>query len=176
METRGARSLAPILVLALAACGTANKTPEIKQQGLFTLVEGNLIEIPKLGTLGNSYGPRLFPEIPEYNIPAVSDVGPIYVNLPDVDGGKLKGIEWHGYRLGGNTSPGTRSTATPIDWRAVPIVVTAAPGATPAVLKIVVASADPKTGRWKPEPNHEYFGVTVDAGYKDSPIWAVKIR
>lgn len=168
--------LAPALTLliALVACNTAGGTPEIKQPGIFTMSRGYLVEMRKLGTLGNTYGPRLFPEIPEYDIPVVTDVGPIYVNLTDVPAAKLIGIEWRGYRLGGNAPPGSRSTATPADWKSVALV--SEPTPTAGIVKIVVASADAKTGRWKPELNHEYFGLTVDAGFKESPIWAVKIQ
>jgi hypothetical protein len=31
-------------------------------------------------------------------------------------------MEWHGHRLGGNTSAGTRSTATPKEWKFVPVI------------------------------------------------------
>lgn len=163
-----------VLLLAVTGCNKASDMPEMKHPGLFTQSNGYDVEIRKLGTLGNSYGPRLYPEIPEYDIPVVTDVGPIYVNVPDLDVKNLKGIEWRGYRLGGNAPAGSRSTATAEDWKAVPLVTAATD--TPGVFKVVVASADPKTGRWKPESNHEYFGVTVDAGYKPSPIWAVKIK
>ena len=86
----------------------------------------------------------------------------------------LKGIEWHGYRLGGNGSVGSRSTATAEDWKSVPIVT--APTATPGLFKVMVAAADASTGRWKPEQHHEYFGLTVDGGYKGGPVWAVRIK
>ena len=162
------------LLVAFAGCSTAGGTPEIKQPGIFMMAGGYLVEMRKLGTLGNTYGPRLYPEIHEYDIPVVSEIGPIYVNLADVPASKLKGIEWHGYRLGGNTPPGSRSTATPADWKSV--AITSEATKTAGMFKVVVGSADPKTGRWKPELNHEYFGLTVDAGYKDSPIWAVKIQ
>jgi hypothetical protein len=152
-----------------------NGDPEIKQPGIFILSGGYLVEMRKLGTLGSSYGPRLYPEIPEYDIPVVTDIGPMYVNLPELSGADLKGIEWHGYRLGGNGSVGSPSTATAQGWKAVPIVVTAK-DSTPGVVKVVVASADQKTGRWKPEAAHEYFGLTLEAGYKGAPIWAVKIK
>jgi len=170
------RVLSPLLILLLtvAGCNQAGDIPEIKQLGIFTHSDGYLVEMRKLGTLGNSYGPRLYPELPEYDIPVVTDVGPIYVNLPDVPAASLKGIEWHGYRLGGNASVGSRSTATPQDWKSVAIVTE--PTKTAGIFKVVVGSADAKTGRWKPESNHEYFGLTVDAGYKDGPIWAVKIK
>jgi hypothetical protein len=136
---------------------------------------GNLVTVPRLGTLAQTYGPRLFPELPEYNIPVVVDVGPIYVNVPDLAVTNLKGIEWHGYRLGGNGSPGSPSTAQPQDWKSVAVAIVAEPAKT-GVFKVVVASADAKTGRWKPESNHEYFGVAVDGGFKGGPIWAVKIK
>ena len=128
----------------------------------------------RLGTLGTTYGPRLYPEIAEDSITVVPDVGPIYVNMPDVPASSLKGIEWHGYRLGGNGSVGSRSTATPQDWKVVAIVTE--PTSTAGLFKVVVTAADAKTGRWKPEINHEYFGLTVDDGYKPSPIWAVRIK
>ena len=165
--------LALVLVLIAVGC---NKTgePEIKKTGLFTQSGKTLLEIPKLGTLGSSYGPRLYPEIPDYDIPVVPDVGPIYVNVPDLPVSKLKGIEWHGYRLGGNASPGSPSTATPQDWKAVTVVTEPTP--TAGVFKVVVGTADPKTGRWRPEISHEYFGLTIDSGYKPSPIWAVRIK
>lgn len=162
------------LLLLVSGCNKAGETPEIKQNGIFTLSDGYLIEMRKLGTLGTSYGPRLYPEIPEYDIPVVTDVGPMYVNIPDLSVSRLKGIEWHGYRLGGNGSPGTPSTATPQDWKRVTIV--AEPTKTAGLFKVVVSGADAKTGRWKPEMGHEYFGLTVDEGYKASPIWAVKIK
>lgn len=147
--------------------------PDIKQPGVFIESEGYLVEIRKLGTLGNTYGPRLYPELPEYNVPAVAKVTPIYVNLPELATATLKGIEWHGYRLGGNASPDTPSTATPQDWKAVSI--RKEPTKVPGVFRIVVAAADAQ-GRWKPEPAHEYFGIAVDAGYKAGPVWAVKIK
>lgn len=164
-----------LLLLMLAGCTRTGATPEIEQTGVFIQSGGDLVEMLRLGTLGNTYGPRLFPEIPEDSIPVVTDVGPIYVNIPGVQASSLKGIEWHGYRLGGNAPVGSRSTATPQDWKAVPIVVTAAPSGA-GVFKVVVAAADPKTGRWKPEISHEYFGLTVDGGYKPNPIWAVRIK
>ena len=165
-----------LLLLMLVGCNKASGPAEIKQAGVFMQSGGELVEMRRLGTLGTSYGPRLYPEIPEDSIPVVSDVGPIYVNVPDVQPSSLKGIEWHGYRLGGNASVGSRSTATPQDWKSVPINVTTEPTSIPGVLKVVVAAADAKTGRWKPEINHEYFGLTVGDGYKPGPIWAVKIR
>jgi hypothetical protein len=128
----------------------------------------------RLGTLGTTYGPRLYPEIPEDSIPVVTDVGPMYVNLPEVAASSLKGIEWHGYRLGGNSPVGSRSTATPQDWKSVAVVTE--PTKTAGLFKVVVAAADATTGRWKPEISHEYFGLTVDGGYKPNPIWAVRIR
>ena len=155
-------------------CHTATKVPEITRTGVFIQSGDDLLEIPKLGTLGSVYGPRLYPEIPDDSIPVVSDVGPIYVNVPDVPAASLKGIEWHGYRLGGNGSVGSRSTATPQDWKSVAIV--AEPTSTAGVFKVVVSAADPKTGRWKPEISHEYFGLTAGDGYKAGPVWAVKIR
>ncbi len=166
--------LALLFLLIAGGCNRAGGTPEVTKPGMFTQRGADLIEIPKLGTLGNSYGPRLYPEIPDYDIPLVVDVGPIYVNLPDVPASKLKGIEWHGYRLGGNGSVGSRSTATADDWRAVSIVTE--PTGTAGLVKVVVGKADPKTGRWKPEISHEYFGLTVDEGYKPGPIWAVRIK
>jgi hypothetical protein len=163
-----------MLLPMITACNGAGGTPEIKQTGMFTQSEGYLVEVRKLGTLATTYGPRLYPDIPEYDIPVVSDVGPIYVNIPDLPVKNLKGIEWHGYRLGGNGSVGTPSTATPQDWKAVTVV--AEPTKTAGIFKVVVASADANTGRWKPETNHEYFGLALDAGYKGGPIWAVKIK
>jgi hypothetical protein len=135
---------------------------------------GTLVEVPKLGMLGNSYGPRLYPEIPDYDIPLVTDVGPMYVNIPDFPVSTLKGIEWHGYRLGGNASPGSPSTATAQDWKAVKL--TTEQTKTPGLFKIVVSAADAGTGRWRPELNHEYFGLTIDGGYKGGPVWAVHIK
>jgi hypothetical protein len=165
------KALLSILLLVLIGCGG---TPELKQHGLFIDVDGYVVEIPKLGTLGNSYGPRLYPELPEYNIPTVPFVGPIYVNVPDLAVQSLKGIEWHGYRLGGNGSVGSPSTATAEDWKAVPVVVE--PTKTAGVFKVVAGAADAKTGKWKPEPSHEYFGLMIDGGYKGGPVWAVKIK
>jgi hypothetical protein len=168
------RVLALFLLLAVAGCNTAGETPEITQTGIFTQSGGNLVEMRRLGTLGTSYGPRLYPEIPEDSIPVVTDVGPMYVNVPDLQASSLKGIEWHGYRLGGNGSVGSRSTATPQEWKSVAVVTE--PTSTAGLFKVVVGAADPKTGRWKPEPGHEYFGLTVDGGYKATPIWAVRIK
>lgn len=162
------------LPLLLAGCNDAGRLPEIKHTGVFTERSGTLVEIPKLGTLGTTYGPRLYPELPDYGIPLVVDVGPIYVNLPDFPVSSVKGIEWHGYRLGGNGSVGSPSTAPPQDWKSVP--VTAEPTTTPGIFKVVVTAADAGTGRWKPELSHEYFGLTIDNGYKGGPIWAVRIK
>lgn len=162
------------MLLLFAACNRASGIPEIKQSGIFTQSGGNLVEMRKLGTLATTYGPRLYPELPEYDIPVVSDVGPIYVNVADLPVKSLKGIEWHGYRLGGNGSVGSPSTATPADWKSVALLTE--PTKTAGVFKVVVTSADAKTGRWKPELNHEYFGLTLDAGYKGAPVWAVKIK
>ena len=166
--------LALVLLLMVVGCNRAGGTPEIKQPGIFTQSGGDLVEMRKLGTLGTTYGPRLYPEIPDYDIPVVPDVGPIYVNLPDVAVTSLKGIEWHGYRLGGNASVGRPSTATPQDWKSVTLVTE--PTKTAGLFKVVVAAADAKTGRWRPQIDHEYFGLTVDGGYKASPIWAVRIK
>ena len=147
--------------------------PEIKQPGVFIESNGFLLEIKKLGTLGWKYGPRVYPELPEYNVPAVSTVSPIYVNLPELATETLKGVEWHGYRLGGNASPDTPSTATPQDWKAVAIKKEST--SVPGIFKVVVAAADAK-GQWKPESAHEYFGIAVDAGYKAGAVWAVRIK
>jgi hypothetical protein len=172
MSSIRARASVVLLLLTLAGC-RAGGMPEIKGPGVFIESDGYLVEIPKLGTLGNTYGPRLYPELPEYSVPAVSKVSPIYLNLPELATATLKGIEWHGYRLGGNASPTVPSTATAQDWKVVPIAreSTKAPG----VFKIVVSTADAQ-GRWKPEPAHEYFGLAVDEGYKAGAIWAVKIK
>jgi hypothetical protein len=168
------RSLLSVLALLLiaAGCGTGG-VPDLKQPGVFIESDGYLVEIKKLGTLGTTYGPRLYPELPEYDIPAVTRVSPIYLNLPDLATAPLKGIEWHGYRLGGIASPDTPSSATPQDWKAVPIKKEST--SVPGIFKVVVAAADAQ-GRWKPEPTHEYFGIAVDAGYKAGAIWAVKIK
>jgi hypothetical protein len=170
------RAAPTLLVLLLTAgrCNKAGDIPEIKQPGIFTTSGGYTVEVRKLGTLASTYGPRLYPELPEYDIPVVTDVGPMYVNIPELPVNNLKGIEWHGYRLGGNGSVGSPSTATAQDWKSVPVAVEATK--TPGVFKVVVAAADPKTGRWKPESNHEYFGLALDAGYKGGPIWAVKLK
>jgi len=168
------RCLPAVLTLLLLTAGCrAGGMPEIKQPGVFIEADGYLVEIRKLGTLGTMYGPRLYPELPEYDIPAVTKVSPIYLNLPELATAPLKGIEWHGYRLGGNASPDTPSTATPQDWKAVP--VKKEPTSVPGIFKVVVAAADAQ-GRWKPETTHEYFGIAVDAGYKAGPVWAVKIK
>ena len=158
----------------LAGCNAAAGLPDIQGTGVFIEKNGTLVEIPKLGTLGNTYGPRLYPEIPDYSIPLVLDVSPIYVNIPDFPIATVKGIEWHGYRLGGNGSVGSPSTATAQDWKSVPLTITQTK--TPGLFKIVVASADAGTGRWKPELSHEYFGLTIDGGYKGGPVWAVRIK
>ncbi|MEO6238793.1 MAG: hypothetical protein ABIQ52_17485 [Vicinamibacterales bacterium] len=166
--------LALALLVMAAGCGKGTGVPEIKQPGIFTESGGDLVEMRKLGTLGTTYGPRLYPDLPEYDIPVVSDVGRMYVNIPNFTISSLKAIEWHGYRLGGNGSAGTPSTATPQDWKSV--AITSEPTTMAGVYRVVVAAADARTGRWKPESNHEYFGLTVDGGYKGGPIWAVKIR
>ena len=158
-----------IVLLTIGGCTSAGGTPELKQPGIFMMSGGNLVEMRKLGTLGNTYGPRLFPEIPEYDIPVVSEVGPIYVNLPDVPAEKLKGIEWHGYRLGGNAPPGSRSTATPADWKSVAVAIVTEPTKTAGVFKVVVSAADPKTGRWKPELNHEVLRAHGGRGLQRQP-------
>ena len=160
------------LLLMTAGCGTGSM-PDLKQPGVFIESDGYLVEIKKLGTLGATYGPRLYPELPEYDIPAVTRVSPIYLNLPELASATLKGIEWHGYRLGGNASPDSPSTATAQDWKPVPIDKESTN--VPGIFKVVVAAADAQ-GRWKPESSHEYFGIAVDAGYKPGPIWAVKIK
>ena len=172
--SRSAIALAALSLLA--GCARTGGTPELKQVGVFTQADDTLVEMRKLGTLGTTYGPRLFPELPEYDIPVVTFVGPIYINIPDFPVTSLKGIEWHGYRLGGNGSVGSPSTATPQDWKAVNVNVTTEPAKTPAIFKVVVADADARTGRWKPELSHEYFGLTVDGGYKGGPVWAVRIK
>lgn len=172
MSRLRARVCVLALLLTAAACGSGG-VPEIKQPGVFIESEGYLLEIKKLGTLGTTYGPRLYPELPEYGIPSVTKVSPIYVNLPELATAPLKGIEWHGYRLGGNASPDTPSTATPQDWKAV--TVKRESTSVPGIFKVVVAAADAQ-GRWKPESNHEYFGIAVDAGYKAGPIWAVRLK
>ena len=163
-----------LLLLGVAACNKAGDIPQIKQSGIFTQSGGYLVEMRKLGTLATTYGPRLYPDLPEYDIPVVTEIGPIYVNIPELPVKSLKGIEWHGYRLGGNASVGSPSTASPQDWKTVPIVTE--PTKTAGLFKVMVASADTKTARWKPELNHEYFGLALDAGYKGGPIWAVKIK
>ena len=168
------RALLSLLVLVPVAAGCRRGgVPEIKQPGVFIESDGYLVEIKKLGTLGTSYGPRVYPELPEYDVPAVTKVSPIYVNLPELATATLKGIEWHGYRLGGNASPDTPSSASPQDWKAVPI--TKEPTNMPGIFKVVAGAADAQ-GRWRPEPAHEYFGIAVDAGYKPVSIWAVKIK
>jgi hypothetical protein len=168
----------PALPVVLLGCAGSGGTPELKGTGVFIHIQasGQNIDVPKLGTLGQSYGPRLYPEIPDYDIPNVPDVGPIYVNIPDFPASTVEGLEWHGYRLGGNTPPGSRSTATVADWKAVPLTVTAQSTGASKVVKIVVAAADAKTGRWKPELNHEYFGITIGSGPADKTVWAVRIK
>ena len=167
----GLLTLLPFLLLT--GCGKSGGMPEITQKGVFTETGGFLVEIKQLGTLANTYGPRLFPELPEYNIPVVDQVSPIYLNLPELANAPFKGIEWHGYRLGGNASPGSPSTAKPEEWKAIEVVKE--PTSTAGVYKVTVKGADAQ-GRWKPEPSHEYFGIAVDGGYKGGPIWAVKIK
>src|ERR1044072_6919326 len=108
------RALLSLLALALVAVGCRRGgVPALKKRGVFIESEGYLVEIKKLGTLGTSYGPRVYPELPEYDIPSVTRVSPIYLNLPELAAATLKGIEWHGYRLGGNASPDTPSSASP---------------------------------------------------------------
>jgi hypothetical protein len=153
-------------------CGSGG-VPDIKHPGVYIEADGYLVEIKQLGTLGMPSGPRVYPELPEYDIPSVKMVTPIYLNLPELATAPLKGIEWHGYRLGGNATPDRPSTATALDWKTVPI--TKEPTSLPGIFKVVVVGADAQ-GRWKPESSHEYFGIAVDAGYKDAPIWAVKIK
>jgi hypothetical protein len=172
VSTSGSLLSALALLLMAAGCGGGSR-PDIKQPGVFIESDGYLVEVKRLGTLGTTYGPRLYPELPEYNIPAVTKVSPIYVNLPELATATLKGIEWRGYRLGGNASPDTPSTATAQDWKAVPIRKEST--SVPGIFEVVVAAADAQ-GRWKPELDHEYFGIAVDAGYKAGPIWAVKIK
>ena len=167
-------SLAALIPLLLAGCGKTEGTPEIKQVGVFTQSADGLVEMRKFGTLGMTYGPRLYPEIPDYDVPVVTDVGPMYLNIPDFPVATVKGIEWHGYRLGGNASPGSASTATAQDWKFVRVV--SEPTKTPGLFKIVVGTADASTGRWRPEQSHEYFGLTFDGGYKGSSVWAVRIK
>jgi hypothetical protein len=166
--------LALVLPLLLIGCDKTGGTPKIKQIGVFTQSGGTLVEMPKLGTLGMTYGPHLYPELPEYDIPVVGDVGPMYVNIPDFPVSTLKGVEWHGYRLGGNTSAGTPSTATPKEWKFVPVITEQTK--TPGLFKVLVSTADAKTGRWKPELEHEYFGLTIEGGIAGSPVWAVHIK
>ena len=173
VRTAVAALAVPMLFIGIG-CNESGRLPEIKRIGVFTESAGTLLEIPKLGTLGTSYGPRLYPELPDYDIPVVADVGPIYVNIPDFQASSLKGIEWHGYRLGGNGSVGSPSTATPQDWKSVG--VTSEQTGTPGLFKVVVSTADARTGRWKPELSHEYFGITIDGGFKGGPIWAVRIK
>jgi hypothetical protein len=168
-------ALAVMLPLLLFGCDTTGGIPTNKQIGVFTQSGGTLVEMRKLGTLGMTYGPHMYPELPEYDIPVVSDVGPIYVNIPDFPVAKLKGVEWHGYRLGGNTSAGTPSTATPNEWKFVPVIITAQT-TTPGLFKVLVSTADAKTGRWKPELEHEYFGLTIEGGPAGGPVWAVHIK
>ena len=156
----------------IVGCGSGG-VPDLKHPGVFIESDGYLVEIKKLGTLGETYGPRLYPELPEYDIPAVKMVSPIYVNLPELATASLKGIEWHGYRLGGNASPDRPSTATAQDWKAVQVKKESTN--VPGVFKVVVVGADAQ-GRWKPESSHEYFGIVVDAAYTAAPIWAVKIK
>jgi hypothetical protein len=168
------RSLPLVLALLVVTGGCrSGGVPDLKKPGVFIEVDGYLVEIQKLGMLGNTYGPRLYPELPEYNIPAVDMVSPIFLNLPELATATLKGIEWHGYRLGGNASPDRPSTATAADWKAVEIKKEST--SVPGVFKVVVAGADAQ-GRWKPESSHEYFGIAVDAGYEAGPVWAVKIK
>jgi hypothetical protein len=171
-STPTVRVLAPVLTLLLTVAGCGG-SPEIKKRGIFVHSEGYLVEMRELGTLATTFGPRLYPQLPEYDIPVVTYVGPIYVNVPELSVKSLKGIEWHGYRLGGNGSVGSPSTATSRDWKTVPIVTEATK--TPGVSRIVVGSADAQ-GRWKPEPTHEYFGLTLDGGSQGGPVWAVKIK
>ena len=176
MRTSPARRALLFILTALllpSGCSRAGGTPDITQPGVFIETAGYLVEIKQLGTLANTYGPRLFPELPEYNIPVVDQVSPIYLNLPDLSNAQFKGIEWHGYRLGGNASPGTPSTAKPDEWKAIEVVKE--PTSTAGIFKVTVKGADAQ-GRWKPESSHEYFGIAVDAGYKGGPIWAVKLR
>jgi hypothetical protein len=172
MPLSRARLSALALLLMTAGCRTGS-LPDIKQPGVFIESDGFLVEIKKLGTLGATYGPRLYPELPEYDIAAVTAITPIYLNLPELATPPLKGLEWHGYRLGGNASPDTPSTATAQDWKIVPIRREST--TVPGLFKVVVVGADAE-GRWKPESTHEYFGIAVDTGYKPGPIWAVKIK
>jgi hypothetical protein len=78
-------------------------------EGVFIQLPGTLVEVPKLGTLGNSYGPRLYPEIPDYDIPLVPDVGPMYVNIPDFPVSSLKGSSGTGIGSAGTPPPGVRA-------------------------------------------------------------------
>ena len=166
--------LALALPLLVFGCDKTGGSPELKQVGVFTQSAGTLVEMRKLGTLRTTLGPHLFPEIPEYDVLPVDYVGPMYVNIPEFPVSTVKGMEWHGYRLGGNTSVCTPSTATPHDWKTVP--VTTEQTKIAGLFKIVVSAADASTGRWKPELSHEYFGLTTDGGTNGSPVWAVRIR
>jgi hypothetical protein len=161
-----------MLPLLLFGCDATGGIPTNKQIGVFTQSGGTLVEMRKLGTLGMTYGPHLYPELPEYDIPVVSDVGPRYVNIPDFPVAKLKGVEWHGYRLGGNTSAGTPSTATPREWKFVPVIITAQ-STTPGLFK-VLAQLTPKPVT-EAELGHEYFGL-IEGGLAGSPVWAVHIK
>jgi hypothetical protein len=173
-SSRARIAVALLASLPLIGCGDRGGTPKVDQIGIFTKSGGSLVEMRKFGILRTSSGPHLFPELPEYNVLVVTDVGPMYVNIPDFPVSTLKGIEWHGYRLGGNTSADRPSTATPQDWKFVP--VTTEQTKTPGLLKVVVETADPTTGRWKPELSHEYFGLTIEGGANGNPVWAVRIK
>ena len=83
-------------------------------------------------------------------------VSPIHVNLPELATATLKGIEWHGYRLGGNASPDTPSTATAQDWK--PVADNEEIDSVPGVFKVVVDAADAQ-GRWKPESTHKVLSA-----------------
>ena len=88
------RALLSLLALGLVAAGCrGGGVAEIKQPGVFIDSDGYLVEIKKLGTLGTSYGPRVYPELPEYDVPSVTKVSPIYVNLPELATAKVPTAE-----------------------------------------------------------------------------------
>ena len=79
--------IALLALSLLAGCARTDKIPEIKQVGVFTQSGDDLVEMRKYGTLAESYGPRLYPEIPDYDVPAVPFVGCVVNFSFDAGGG-----------------------------------------------------------------------------------------
>ena len=59
ISTRSLLSSDAAPFLLLTGCGKSGGMPDITQKGVFTETGGFLVEIKQLGTLANTYGPRL---------------------------------------------------------------------------------------------------------------------